>query len=105
MHSHASATPGPLDASRRLPAVCARSARKPTPLEASVRPLLFTIVGLVAISVVVVFDQLIPPDRQPPYLAGSRLRPLFSAAGQMGLKSLPPDIAAYVDRLKRDRRS
>ena len=61
-------------------------------------------VGLVAISVVVVFDQLIPPDRQPPYLAGSRLRPLFSAAGQMGLKSLPPDIAAYVDRLKRDRR-
>jgi membrane protein required for colicin V production len=61
-------------------------------------------VGLVAISVVVVFDRLIPAERQPPYLAGSRLRPLFSAAGQMGLKSLPPDIAAYVDRLKRDRR-
>jgi len=61
-------------------------------------------VGLVAISVVVVFDQLIPTDRQPPYLAGSRLRPLFSAAGQMGLKPLPPDIVAYVDRLKRDRR-
>jgi membrane protein required for colicin V production len=58
-------------------------------------------VGLVAISVVVVFDQLVPADRQPPYLAGSRLRPLFSAAGQMGLKSLPPDIAAYVDRLKK----
>jgi membrane protein required for colicin V production len=32
------------------------------------------------------------------------LRPLLSAAGQMGLKSLPPDIAAYVDRLKRERR-
>ena len=47
-------------------------------------------VGLVAVSVVVVFDRLIPADRQPPYLAGSRLRPLFSAAGQMGLKSLPP---------------
>ena len=61
-------------------------------------------VGLVAISVVVVFDQLIPADRQPRYLVGSRLRPLFSAAGQMGLKSLPPDIAAYVDRLKKDRR-
>jgi len=61
-------------------------------------------VGLVAVSVVVVFDQLIPADRQPPYLADSRLRPLFSAAGQMGLKSLPPDIAAYVDRLKKDRR-
>ena len=61
-------------------------------------------VGLVAVSVVVVFDQLIPADRQPPYLVGSRLRPLFSAAGQMGLKSMPPDITSYVDRLKRDRR-
>ena len=61
-------------------------------------------VGLVAISVVVVFDQLVPADRQPSYLVGSRLRPLLSAAGQMGLKSLPPDIAAYVDHLKTDRR-
>jgi membrane protein required for colicin V production len=61
-------------------------------------------VGLVAISLVVVFDQLVPADRQPSYLVGSRLRPLLSAAGQMGLKSLPPDIAAYVDRLKRERR-
>lgn len=61
-------------------------------------------VGLVAVSVVVVFDQLIPQDRQPPYLAGSRVRPLFSAAGQMGLRSLPPDLTAYVDRLKKDRR-
>ena len=61
-------------------------------------------VGLVAISLVVVFDQLVPVDRQPSYLVDSRLRPLLSAAGQMGLKSLPPDIAAYVDRLKRERR-
>ena len=61
-------------------------------------------VGLVAISLVVIFDQLVPADRQPSYLVGSRLRPLLSAAGQMGLKSLPPDIAAYVDRLKRERR-
>ncbi len=61
-------------------------------------------VGLIAVSVVVVFDQLVPADRQPSYLTGSRLRPFFSAAGQMGLKSLPPDMAAYVDRLKRDRR-
>jgi len=61
-------------------------------------------VGLVAISLVVIFDQLVPADRQPSYLAGSQLRPLFSAAGQMGLKSLPPDITAYVDRLKRERR-
>jgi membrane protein required for colicin V production len=61
-------------------------------------------VGLIAVSVVVVFDQLVPADRQPSYLAGSRLRPFFSAAGQMGLRSLPADITAYVDRLKRDRR-
>jgi membrane protein required for colicin V production len=61
-------------------------------------------VGLIAVSVVVVFDQLVPADRQPSYLTGSRLRPLFSAAGQMGLRSLPPDVTAYVDRLKRDRR-
>ncbi len=61
-------------------------------------------VGLVAVSLVVIFDQLVPVDRQPSYLTGSRLRPIFSAAGQMGLKSLPPDIAAYVDRLKKDRR-
>ena len=61
-------------------------------------------VGLIAISLVVIFDQLVPADRQPSYLVGSRLRPLFSAAGQMGLASLPPDITAYVDRLKKDRR-
>jgi membrane protein required for colicin V production len=61
-------------------------------------------VGLVAVSLVVIFDQLVPADRQPSYLVGSRLRPVFSAAGQMGLKSLPPDIAAYVDRLKKDQR-
>jgi membrane protein required for colicin V production len=61
-------------------------------------------IGLFAISLVVIFDQLVPADRQPSYLVGSRLRPLLSAAGQMGLKSLPPDIAAYVDRLKRERR-
>jgi membrane protein required for colicin V production len=61
-------------------------------------------VGLIAVSVVVVFDQLVPADRQPPYLTGSQLRPIFSAAGRMGLNSLPADVTAYVERLKRDRR-
>jgi membrane protein required for colicin V production len=61
-------------------------------------------VGLVAVTLVLIFDQLVPLDRQPAFLSGSRLRPLFSAAGQMGFKSLPPDVVAYVDRLKRDRR-
>jgi membrane protein required for colicin V production len=58
-------------------------------------------VGVVAVSIVVIFDQLVPADRQPSYLVGSPLRPIFSAAGQMGLKSLPPDVAAYVGRLKK----
>lgn len=61
-------------------------------------------VGLVATSVVVVFDQLIPADRQPAFLKGSHLRPLFSAAGQKGFRSLPPDLAATIDRLKQQRR-
>jgi membrane protein required for colicin V production len=61
-------------------------------------------VGLVAISFVLIFDQLVPLDREPAYLKGSRLRPLLSVAGQRGFKSLPPDFEAYIDRLKRDRR-
>ena len=61
-------------------------------------------VGLVAVTVVLIFDQLVPSDRQPAYLTGSQLRPLLSVAGQKGFKSLPPDIVAYIDRLKKDRR-
>ena len=60
-------------------------------------------VGLGAITLVLIFDQLVPVDRQPAYLTGSLLRPLLSMAGQKGFKSLPPDITAYIDRLKRDR--
>jgi membrane protein required for colicin V production len=51
-----------------------------------------------------VFDQVVPANHQPPFLAGSRLRPLLSAAGQMGFKSLPPEAAATIDRLKQERR-
>jgi membrane protein required for colicin V production len=61
-------------------------------------------VGLVAITLVLVFDQLVPVDRQPAFLTGSQLRPLFSAAGQKGFRSLPPEVAATVDRLKRAQR-
>ena len=61
-------------------------------------------VGLVATTLVLVFDQIVPANRQPPFLAGSRLRPLFSAAGQMGFKSLPPEAADAIDRLKQERR-
>jgi membrane protein required for colicin V production len=58
---------------------------------------------LIAVLIVVIFDRIVPPDRQPNYLVGSRLRPYLSAAGQAGLQSLPPDIEAYIDRLKRER--
>jgi membrane protein required for colicin V production len=60
-------------------------------------------VGLVATTLVLIFDQLVPADRQPAYLIGSGLRPLLSSAGQKGFQSLPPDVAAYIDRLKKDR--
>jgi membrane protein required for colicin V production len=61
-------------------------------------------VGLVAITLLVIVDQLVPVDRQPAFLTGSQLRPLLSAAGQKGFSTLPPDVAAYIDRLRRDRR-
>ena len=61
-------------------------------------------VGLVATTVVLMFDTLVPSDRQPAYLTGSQLRPLLSVAGQRGFQSLPPDVVAYIDRLKKDRR-
>ena len=57
-------------------------------------------VGLVATTLVLVFDQLVPTSVQPAFLAGSQLRPLFSTAGQMGVRQLPPDIAATIARLK-----
>jgi membrane protein required for colicin V production len=60
-------------------------------------------IGLVAVLIVLVFDRIIPADRQPPFLADSRLRPILSVAGQKGLKSLPPDVAELIDRLKRER--
>ncbi len=60
--------------------------------------------GVVAITFVLSFDQLSSSGRQPSYLAGSQLRPLLSAAGQKGFNSLPPDLVAYIDRLKQARR-
>src|SRR3954471_9942550 len=61
-------------------------------------------VGLVATTLVLVFDQIVPANRQPPFLVGSHLRPLFSAVGQMGFKTLPPEAASAIDRLKQERR-
>ena len=60
-------------------------------------------VGLVATSIVLVFDRLIPAAQQPAFLKGSQLRPVFSDIGQRGFRSLPPEAAAALDRLKRER--
>jgi membrane protein required for colicin V production len=60
-------------------------------------------IGLLAVLMVLIFDRIIPADRQPAFLVDSRLRPILSIAGQKGLKSLPPDIVEYIDRLKRER--
>ncbi len=59
--------------------------------------------GLVAVTLVLIFDQMVPPDLQPAYLAGSKLRPLLSVAGQMGFRSLPPEVTVAIDRLKKER--
>jgi membrane protein required for colicin V production len=56
---------------------------------------------LVAVLIVLVFDRIIPANRQPPFLVDSKLRPYLSAAGQKGLRTLPPEVEAHIDRLKR----
>jgi membrane protein required for colicin V production len=61
-------------------------------------------VGMVAVTLVLVFDQLVPSDRQPAFLTGSQLRPLLSKAGQLGVRSLPREVTATIDRLKQERR-
>jgi len=61
-------------------------------------------IGLVAITMVLMFDRIIPSDRQPAFLRDSQLRPILLVAGQKGLKSLPPEITALIDQLKKERR-
>jgi membrane protein required for colicin V production len=58
-------------------------------------------VGLIAVTLVLVFDQLVPAHAQPSYLTGSHLRRLLSRLGQTGIRSLPPDVTARFEQLKR----
>ena len=60
-------------------------------------------IALVAVTMVLIFDRIIPADRQPAFLIGSKLRPILLIAGQKGIKSLPPDVTTYIDQLKRER--
>jgi membrane protein required for colicin V production len=61
-------------------------------------------IGLIAVTLVLIFDRLIPADREPTFLTESRLRPILSMAGQRGVKSLPPDVTAFIDQLKKEHR-
>jgi membrane protein required for colicin V production len=58
---------------------------------------------LVALTIVLIFDQIIPSGRDPEFLKDSKVRPWLSVAAQRGLRSLPPETTAYIDRLKRER--
>lgn len=60
-------------------------------------------IGLLAVVIVVIFDRIIPAGREPAFLKDSQLRPRLSAAGQAGLRALPPEVTDYIDRLKRAR--
>ena len=58
---------------------------------------------LLAVLMVMIFDRIIPANREPAWLSQSRLRPVLSAAGRQGLRALPPNVIAYIDQLKRKR--
>ena len=60
-------------------------------------------VALLAVLLVIIFDRIIPPGREPNFLKGSQWRPVLSTAGQQGLNTLPPEVEQYIDRLKRQR--
>jgi membrane protein required for colicin V production len=60
-------------------------------------------IGLIAVLIVLVFDRLIPPGREPAFLKGSTLRPILSRAGEAGINSLPPEVIETIDRVKRAR--
>jgi membrane protein required for colicin V production len=60
-------------------------------------------IGLLAVLMVLIFDRIIPAGREPAFLTGSKLRPILSKAGAVGLKTLPSDIEEYIDRLKKQR--
>lgn len=62
-------------------------------------------VVLIAVTLVMIFDRLIPANAQPSYLVGSKMRPILSGLAATGLKSLPPDLVAQIDSLKHQRQS
>lgn len=60
-------------------------------------------IALLAVLLVLIFDRIIPAGREPAFLRGSQLGPILLQAGRQGLRTLPPDVTTYIDRLKRER--
>lgn len=58
---------------------------------------------LLAVLLVLVFDRIIPPKQRPAWLAQSHLRPILTAAGEQGVRTLPPSVIAQIDRMKKER--
>jgi len=58
-------------------------------------------IGPLAVLMVMIFAAIIPPGREPAWLLESKSRPYFAAAGESGLRSLPPELSNYIERLKR----
>lgn len=60
-------------------------------------------IALLAVLMVLIFERIIPAKQRPSWLAQSQLRPILAAAGEQGVRTLPPEVAAQIDRMKRQR--
>jgi membrane protein required for colicin V production len=60
-------------------------------------------VMLLAVLMVLIFERIIPPKKAPGWLTQSQLRPILAAAGEQGVRKLPPDVVAQIDRMKKER--
>ncbi len=58
---------------------------------------------LLAVLMVLVFDRLVSPKRQPGWLTQSQLRPALSYLGRQGVRQLPSELTSHIDRLKKER--
>jgi membrane protein required for colicin V production len=58
---------------------------------------------LLAVLMVLVFERIIPRKQEPGWLAQSQLRPILAAAGEQGVRTLPPSVIAQIDRMKKQR--
>jgi membrane protein required for colicin V production len=60
-------------------------------------------IALLAVLMVLIFEYIIPPRQRPGWLAQSQLRPILAAAGEKGVRKLPPDVMSQIDRMKKER--